>query len=82
MQHMKNKSFKDVKSWTIQNSNNDISKIYRQIYEKLSISLVPETLPSAIILLADYQYKNSFVADSELNLLACLIEIMAECEFI
>jgi DNA polymerase III delta prime subunit len=82
MIHMKNKSFKDVKSWTVQNVNNDISKIYRQIYDAMFVSLIPETLPSAIILLADYQYKNSFVADSEINLLACLVEIMAECEFL
>jgi len=82
MGHLKEKNFKEVKSWTIQNIDNDISKLYRQIYDALFTKLVPSTLPSAIILLADYQYKNSFVADSEINLLACLIEIMSECEFL
>jgi DNA polymerase III delta prime subunit len=82
MVYLKDNDFRGVKSWTIQNIDNDISKLYRQIYDALSIKLVPATLPSAIILLADYQYKNSFVADSEINLLACLIEIMSECQFL
>lgn len=82
MSYLKDKNFKEVKSWTIQNIDNDINKLYRQIYDGLAAKLVPSSLPSAIILLADYQYKNSFVADAEINLLACLIEIMSECEFI
>lgn len=82
MDYLKEKNFKEVKSWTVQNIDNDISRLYRQIYDALFTRLVPSTLPSAIILLADYQYKNSFVADSEINLLACLIEIMSECEFL
>lgn len=81
MEYLKDKNFKEVKKWTVQNIDNDVSKLYRQIYDELFKVLVPSTLPSAIILLADYQYKNSFVADSEINLLACLVEIMAECEF-
>lgn len=81
MEYLKDKNFKEVKKWTVQNIDNDVSKLYRQIYDELFKVLVPSTLPSAIILLADYQYKNSFVADSEINLLACLVEIMSECEF-
>lgn len=82
MSYLKDKNFKDVKRWTVQNVDNDVSKLYRQIYDELFRVLVPSTLPSAIILLADYQYKNSFVADAEINLLACLVEIMSECEFL
>lgn len=79
--YMKDSNFKEVKQWTTQNIDNDVSKLYRQIYDALSKTLVPSTLPSAIIHIADYQYKNSFVADSEINLLACLVEIMSDCEF-
>jgi replication factor C small subunit len=82
MLYLKDRNFKEVKRWTVQNVDNDVSKLYRQIYDELFKVLVPSTLPSAIILLADYQYKNSFVADSEINLLACLVEIMSECDFI
>lgn len=82
MGYLKEKDFKEVKKWTVQNVDNDVSKLYRQIYDELFRTLVPSSLPSAIILLADYQYKNSFVADAEINLLACLVEIMSECEFI
>jgi DNA polymerase III delta prime subunit len=82
MSYMKNMNFAEVKKWTVRNVDNDVSKLYRQIYDELFQALVPSTLPSAIILIADYQYKNSFVSDSEINLLACLVEIMSECEFI
>jgi DNA polymerase III delta prime subunit len=82
LSHMKEKNFKEVKKWTTQNIDNDVTKIYRQIYNGLSTKLVPSTIPSAIIHLADYQYKNSFVSDAEINLLACLIEIMSDCEFL
>lgn len=80
--YMKDKDFKEVKKWTTQNVDNDVTKLYRQIYDELNIKLVPSTIPSAIIHIADYQYKNSFVSDPEINLLACLIEIMSDCEFL
>lgn len=79
--HMKERDFREVKKWTSQNTDNDVVKVYRQLYDGLSLALLPETLPIAIIHIADYQYKNSFVADTEINLLACLIEIMSECKF-
>lgn len=82
MVYLKERNFKEVKKWTVQNIDNDITKLYRQIYESLSKSLVSSSLPAAIMLLADYQYKSSFVADLEVNLLAFLIEIMTECEFV
>lgn len=82
MSYMKDRNFAQVKKWTVQNIDNDVSKLYRQIYDELYRCLVPSSLPSAIILLADYQYKNSFVSDSEINLLACLVELMSDCEFL
>lgn len=82
MEYLKDRNFKEVKKWTVQNIDNDVAKLYRQIYDELFKCLVPSSIPSAIILIADYQYKNSFVSDPEINLLACLVEIMSECEFI
>lgn len=82
MSYLKDKNFKEVKRWTVQNIDNDIAKLYRQIYDELFKCLVPSSIPASIILLADYQYKNAFVSDSEINLLACLVEIMSECEFL
>jgi replication factor C small subunit len=82
MTYLKDRNFKEVKKWTTQNVDNDVSRLYRQVYDELYRCLKPSSLPAAIILIADYQYKSSFVADAEINLLACLIEIMSECEFI
>ena len=82
MGFIKERNFREVKKWTTQNIDNDVSKLYRQVYDGLNIAVVPSTLHSAIINIADYQYKNSFVSDSEINLLACLVEIMSDCEFL
>lgn len=82
MGYMKERNFTQVKKWTVQNIDNDVSKLYRQIYDELYRCLVPSSLPAAIIHLADYQYKNSFVSDPEINLLACLVELMSDCEFV
>lgn len=79
--HLKDKNFSEVRKWAALNIDNDISKIFRQLYDELQKELNPSTIPSAIISLSDYQYKSAFVMDQEINLVACLIEIMAECEF-
>jgi len=61
--------------------DNDITVLLRRIYDNLYESLVPATIPAAVLVLAKYQYQAAFVADQEINLLACLTEIMVECEF-
>jgi len=53
----------------------------RRIYDSLYDVLVPGTIPAAVLIIAKYQYQIAFVADQEINLLACLTEIMVECEF-
>ena len=63
------------------NSNNDESEIYRKIYDGLSDYLKPQSVPAVILILANYQYKAAFVADSEINMMACLTEIMMEAMF-
>ena len=70
-----------MRKWVVQNLDNDPVKIFRKIYDTLYQSLEPSTIPIAILIIADYQYKSAFVVDQEINLVACLTEIMVECEF-
>ena len=65
----------------VNNIDNDPVKVFRKVYEKLYDFMKPESIPNAVIILGDYQYKSAFVADQEINLLACLTEIMSECRF-
>ena len=81
MTHLKNKEFTKVRKWVVDNIDNDPVKVFRKIYEKLYDYMKPESIPSAVIVLGEYQYKSAFVADQEINLLACLTEIMAQCQF-
>jgi len=80
--YMKDYNFNEVRKWSAINSNDNMSIIFRQLYEEIPKVLVPSTIPSLIILLAEYQYKSNFVIDQEINLVACLIEIMSECKFL
>ena len=81
LSHMKRKSFKDVRTWVSENSDVDASEFFRAIYDNASEMVKPQALPQLIVTLAEYQYKNAFVADQEINIMACLIEIMSEAEF-
>ena len=78
---LKEKDFPQVRKWCVDNLDNDPAVLLRRIYDSLYISLVPSTVPAAVLILAKYQYQIAFVADQEINLLACLTEIMVECEF-
>jgi hypothetical protein len=57
-------------------------RLYRQIYDMLYSKLQKKSIPNAVLLIADYSYKSAFVADQEINMVACLTEIMMECEFV
>ena len=78
---LKAKNFGDMRSWVALNVDNDPQTIYRKIYDGLSKYLKPSSIPPIVITLAEYQFKSAFVADAELNLVACLTEIMVEGEF-
>lgn len=78
---LKNKNFTEMRKWVSQNLDNDTQKIYRKIYDGLNDKLKEQSVPSIILILADYQYKAAFVSDHELNLIACLTEIMANADF-
>jgi hypothetical protein len=77
---LKEKDFSAMRKWVVVNSDVDTSRIYRNIYDGLNEFLKPESIPPAVITLAKYQYQSAFVADQELNLVACLTELMVECE--
>ena len=79
--HLKNKEFSDMRKWVGNNLDNDPVKIFRKIYDTLYSNLEPSTIPHAVLIIADYQYKSAFVADQEINLVACLTELMSQVKF-
>lgn len=81
MSHMKTKDFANVRKWVVHNLDNDPTQIFRKIYDGLSSYLTPQTIPVVILIIAEYQYKSAFVADAEINMTACLVQIMMEGEF-
>ena len=81
LKNLKEKNFPEVRKWVVSNMDNDSSVLLRRIYDNLYESLVPNTIPAAVLIIAKYQYQIAFVADQEINMLAALTEIMVECEF-
>jgi len=79
---LKKKDFTNMRKWVAQNVDNDHVRLYRQIYDMLYSKLQKKSIPNAVLLIADYSYKSAFVADQEINMVACLTEIMMECEFV
>jgi DNA polymerase III delta prime subunit len=78
---MKEKDFTDVRKWVGKNSDSDTVALFRELYDTSVTYMVAESIPSLVLVLADYQYKAAFVADHELNIMAALTEIMANCKF-
>ena len=81
IKNLKEKNFKEVRKWVVNNLDNDSSVLLRRIYDSLYESLVPGSIPASVLIIAKYQYQMAFVADQEINMLACLTEIMVECTF-
>ena len=79
--NLKQKNFPEVRKWVIANLDNGIDILFRRIYDKLYSELKSTSIPAAVLVIAKYQYQMAFVADQEINMLACLTEIMVECEF-
>ena len=78
---LKDKRFGDMRKWVVQNLDKDPSSLFTGIYDILYKHLQPQSIPAAVLTIADYQYKSAFVADHEINMVACLTQIMAECKF-
>ena len=81
LQNLKEKNFPEVRKWVVANMDNDTTLLLRRIYDALYSALENNSIPAAVLVLAKYQYQSAFVADQEINMLACLTEIMVECEF-
>ena len=81
IKNLKEKTFPEVRKWVNSNLDNDTTVLFRRIYDSLYESLVPNTIPAAVLIIAKYQFQIAFVADQEINMLACLTEIMVECKF-
>jgi DNA polymerase III delta prime subunit len=75
------KDFKLIRTWVAEQSNQDLATLYRQLFEAGEQRVDNSSMPGFVIIVADYMYKHGFVADPEINLVACLTEIMMECSF-
>ena len=78
---LKEKNFTGLRGWVNQNLDNDPNTLYRSVYDGLYDNMEPSSIPQAVVTIADYSYKSAFVADQEINLVACLTELMVECEW-
>jgi DNA polymerase III delta prime subunit len=81
MKFMKEKEFTHVRKWVVNNLDMDSVRLFRSVYDNLYTFLDHSTIPHAVIILAEYQHRAAFVADQEINTLACLTEIMAKVKF-
>ena len=81
MSSLKIKDFKKMRQWVADNIDSDPASLFRKLYDNMNEYVVPESIPQMVLILADYQYKNSFVSDHELNLVACCTELMAGVKF-
>ena len=79
--NLKEKNFAEVRKWCVNNLDNDPTVLLRHIYDGCYGSLDGPGIAAAVLIIAKYQYQSAFVADQEINMLACLTEIMVECKF-
>jgi DNA polymerase III delta prime subunit len=80
--HLKGKDFKMMRSWVVNNSTLDSAVVFRKLYDSLYDTVAPASIPSAVLILADYSYKSGFMADKELNMVACMTELMGNLEWL
>ena len=78
---LQEKNWGAMRKWVGQNSDQDFTSLYRKVFNALEVRLEPQSIPAAVLIIADYQYKSAFAMDSEINFTACLTEIMSECKF-
>ena len=81
MVDLKGKNFKGMRKWVTDNIDMESAKLFRMIYDNMLEYVDPSYIPQLVMTLADYSYKDAFVADHELNTVACLTEIMAQGQF-
>ena len=81
MGDLKDKNFKGMRKWVTDNMDVESAKIFRMVYDNMITYVEPSSVPQLVLILADYSYKDSFVADHELNVVACMTEIMSQIKF-
>ena len=81
MEDLKAKNFKKMRKWVTDNIDVESTKLFRMIYDNMTSYVEPQSIPQVVLILADYSYKDSFVADHELNVVACMTEIMSSIKF-
>jgi len=81
VKHLKHKEFENMRKWVAANVAIDVNSLFRKLYDAASGTMKPESIPALVLALADYQYKAAFVVDQEINLAACMTQIMMDCEF-
>ena len=79
--YLKNKEFTNMKKWVVQNLDSEPTQIMRKLYDSLYNHLQSASIPEAVLVIGEYQYKAAFVADQEINLVACMTELMMRCQF-
>ena len=79
--HLKDKDFKKMRAWVVNHMDVDTVSIFRGLYDNMNEYVQPQSIPQLVLILADYQYKDAFVADHELNVVACMTEIMSSVSF-
>ena len=82
VKHLKDKNFGEMRKWCVTNSDIEPARIYRKIYDGLYEYMKPDSIPQAVVTIGKYQYQAAFVADQEINLVACLTELMVDCEYV
>lgn len=82
VKNLKDKNFGEMRKWCVANSDIEPARIYRKIYDGLYEYMKPHSIPQAVVTIGKYQYQAAFVADQEINLVACLTELMVDCEFV
>ena len=81
VKYLKAREFENMRKWVGQNASMDVNVLFRRLYDAASAILKPESIPALVLALADYQYKAAFVVDQEINMCACMTQIMMDCEF-
>jgi DNA polymerase III delta prime subunit len=81
VKHLKAREFDAMRKWVGQNASMDVNVLFRKLYDAASAIMKPESIPALVMALADYQYKAAFVVDQEINMAACMTQIMMDCEF-
>jgi len=80
-QALKTKDFKKMRGWVVNNQDVDSAAVFRSVYDRMQSHVKPASIPQLVLILADYQYKDAFVADHELNMVACMTEVMSAVDF-